>query len=223
MRIRKRCRQFEWVDTPTRRRCLLGALLLFTAIATPGCGEESARDKVFAVGLRSDAMDYHAAAQRASNWCWAACVQMALSTEGVSIPQATIVRDTFGVAVNMSGQPQHILQNLDGRHVQRDGVRHRLVATAGLGPPPKELLIRELKHNTPVIVGYPVQGRRIGHAVVVTAVICERTDSGTKLRRIMVRDPSPHFAEQEGKRRLSMQRYRRIEAYYTLTALPSDG
>jgi hypothetical protein len=96
-----------------------------------------------------------------------------------------------------------------------------LNATVGMGPPPGEVLLKWLSDDTPVIVGLPPQpGGDVGHAVVITAVIYERTADSIAVRSIMVRDPDPTYAADQGKRQLGADEYSGIETYYLVTEVP---
>jgi len=49
------------------------------------------------VGIPSNSMNYYAAGQNNSQWCWAASIQMVLNGYGVNINQEQIVARTYGI------------------------------------------------------------------------------------------------------------------------------
>ncbi len=82
-----------WRGWSAARRAGWIASLIIVALA--GCGGSTDTQRgvsgVQVMGLKSDRMRYHVSQQQASNWCWAACVQMVLSTQGIAASQAEIV------------------------------------------------------------------------------------------------------------------------------------
>jgi len=161
-------------------------------------------------------MNYHAAEQRATKWCWAACVQMALSAKGIEVDQADVVRNTFGTLVDSPGAKNDILANLNGWRVTRGGTHVYLSTQSVDGPPSFETLKMLLDSDTPVIIGIDYPQSEIGHAVVVTAVVYELTPEGPIVHRYLVRDPSPDYASTNGKRELSADEFNRVFQHYVI-------
>jgi hypothetical protein len=166
-------------------------------------------------------MNYHSAQQQASQWCWAACIQMALSTRGIDIPQERIVRQAFGESINHPGDVRDILKSLNGTMQDRSGRNWRLKAQLGLGPPSFELLRTQLERGIPLIVGVRNPGLQVGHAIVITAVVYVDTPDGPQMRRILVRDPSPSQIPTFGKRALTSEEFSDILVFYEILATPS--
>lgn len=186
-----------------------------------GCGNsEAPQDSaVQAIGLKTNTMNYHAAEQQTDNWCWAACIQMALSTKDIQIPQREIVAKAFeGQVWNRPGGPLDVLKSLDGWMTDRNGRRWRFRARPGFGPPKLELIQEQFVQNMPLIVGYDNPGQPVGHAVVITAVIYETTADGPRILRVMVRDPWPGGRGSRGKRMMSRDEFERIFIHYVVTA-----
>ena len=199
----------------TRYRLLLLTLPCLTVL---GCGQEgTSAHGVKAVGLRTERMNYYASAQQATNWCWAACVQMILSAHDVTVSQQEIVATVFGEVVNRPGQLQNIQAVLNTTWVDRRGMTKRVVATPRPGPPQVAELTELLRSETPVIVCYQPDDATVGHAVIVTAVITEATARGAHLVRLVVRDPWPEFSASLGKRTMSPSEHQTIWAYYVVT------
>ena len=147
------------------------------------------------VGIPSGTMDYYAAQQQNSQWCWAAAIQMVLNGYGVNINQEQIVartygRDPYGNLPNWPGSFQAIHRNLNNWGVDNSGQGYRVSASIGMGAPTPSLLISELSMGRPVIIGYRTGGNS-GHAVVVTAVSYVNGYNGPVIMSIVVRDPWP--------------------------------
>ena len=147
-----------------------------------------------------------AAEQQGQNWCWAACVQMVLSSKGIKVDQADVVQRTYGAVVDAPGGADAILNRLSGWFQTRSG-RMLLAASAVPGPMQQGLLYSYLKNQSPLILGVNYPGASIGHAVVVTAAIFKISDAGLELKEVIVRDPWPGHATQKGKRKLTPEEF----------------
>jgi len=147
-----------------------------------------------------------AAEQQGQNWCWAACVQMVLSTKGIKVNQADVVQRTYGAVVDAPGGLADIVTRMSGWFNTRSG-RTLLIASHVPGPLQPGLLYSYLKTQSPLILGVSYPGADIGHAVVVTAAVFKTGDAVLELREVVIRDPSPQFAAQKGKRTLTPQEF----------------
>ena len=139
-------------------------------------------------------MNYTASTQNNTQWCWAASIQMVLRYYGVYVTQEQIVKRSFGVTrngqlPNRTASPELITANLNKWGVDNRGQRYRVQATWGRHAPHPDMLIREMKADRPVIIGY--EGEDGGHAVVITAVGIANTNRGPAIEEIVVRDPWP--------------------------------
>ncbi len=206
-----------------RQTLVLAATL---SLVCTGCTDRtsysSKQPDLKAFGLKTDRMNYFAAAQNASNWCWAACIQMVLSSHGVTISQEEIVREAFGLAVNAPANGFVIDAVLNCERRDRRGRACRISSKGNSGPPPLEFLVQQLQHDAPVIVGYTPAGAPIGHAVIVTAVIVEQGAAGTQLVRMVVRDPWPSYSDEQGKRVMTPAEYRAIHGYHMISIAARD-
>ena len=147
------------------------------------------------VGIPSGEMDFVAAAQQSSQWCWAAAIQMVLGYHGVAITQQQIVARTYGMdwwgnLPDWAGSIEAITANLNNWSIDNYGQQYAVAATLNWGAPPPNVLINELWNRRPMIIGYR-SGPNSGHAVVVTAATYLNTVYGTMIRSIVVRDPWP--------------------------------
>lgn len=147
------------------------------------------------VGLPSEHMNYFSAAQKNSQWCWAAAIQMILNYYGVSISQEQIVARTYGTdpygnLPNWGGNLQNITANLNNWNVDNYGRHYSVMASLYSGAPTPTILLEELSHGRPVIIGYK-SGPNSGHAVVITAASYISTPNGPIIQSLIVRDPWP--------------------------------
>lgn len=192
-------------------------LLALSCLTVLGCGQDGTPPRgIRAVGLKTERMNYYASAQQASNWCWAACIQMILSAHDVSVAQQDVVATAFGQLVDRPGELQDIQAILNATWIDRFGNAKRVHAKPRQGPPPIEDLKSLLRNETPVIVCYMPPDAAVGHAVIVTAVISESTSQGEHLVRLVVRDPWPAYRAEKGKRTMSPDEYQSIWAYYVV-------
>ena len=185
-----------------RLRGIAGVAALSVVV---GCGGGSS-DQIFSVGIPTERMVEVAAEQQGQNWCWAACVQMVLSTKGIKVAQADVVQRTYGAVVDAPGGEDAILSRLSGWFQTRSG-KTLLAASVVQGPMQQGLLYSYLKNQSPLILGVSYPGASIGHAVVVTAAVFKVSDAGLELKEVVVRDPSPELAAQKGKRKLTREEF----------------
>lgn len=150
------------------------------------------------VGIPSGEMDFVAAAQQNSQWCWAAAIQMVLGYHGVAITQQQIVARTYGAdwwgnLPDWAGSIEAITTNLNNWSIDNYGQHYAVAATLNWGAPAPNVLIDELWNRRPVIISYQ-SGPSTNHAVVVTAATFSQTMFGTVIHSIVVRDPWPSTA-----------------------------
>ena len=141
-------------------------------------------------GIPEGRLDLVFAYQQASEWCWAACMQMVFTYWGHAVPQQEIVRQTWGSLANMPAQPQQIVADLNRPWTDLWGNRFRVRADCftASGADAAQDLAREM----PLIIG------SMGHAMVLSAVSYDRAPAGQGVvTGAIVRDPL------RGKRPLS--------------------
>ena len=147
------------------------------------------------VGIPSARMNFVAAAQENSQWCWAASIQMVLNYYGVSITQPQIVARTYGIdpygnLPDWPGSFQAITANLNNWSVDNTGRQYSVQASLNWGAPSPSILLQELSNGRPVIVGYRT-GENSGHAVVITAASYTVSNNGPIIQSVVARDPWP--------------------------------
>ena len=150
------------------------------------------------VGIPSGEMDFVAAAQQNSQWCWAAAIQMVMGYHGVAITQQQIVARTYGTdwwgnLPDWAGSIEAITANLNNWSIDNYGQQYVVAATLNWGAPAPSVLINELRNRRPMIIGYR-SGPNSNHAVVVTAATFSQTIFRTVIHSIVVRDPWPSAA-----------------------------
>ena len=147
------------------------------------------------VGIPSAKMNYFAAGQEQSQWCWAASIQMVLNYYGVDISQEQIVARTYGIdplgrLPNWTGSFEVITANLNNWSIDNRGRPYTVMASLRIGAPTPAILIQELSQQNPIIVGYR-SGPNSGHAVVVTGARFVPSPQGPIILSLVVRDPWP--------------------------------
>lgn len=147
------------------------------------------------VGIPAAQMNYFAAAQNNSQWCWAAAIQMVLNYYDVDITQEQIVARTYGTdpygnLPNWPGSFQAITVALNNWSIDNDGDPYQVMASLNWGAPTPSILLSELQAGRPVIVGYS-SGPNSGHAVVITAASFTSSSIGPIIQSVVVRDPWP--------------------------------
>lgn len=147
------------------------------------------------VGIPAVEMDYVAAAQGSSQWCWAAAIQMVLAYHGVGITQQQIVARSYGTdwwgnLPDWPGSFEVITRNLNNWSIDNYGQQYAVRADLIWGAPSPTVLIEELQYGRPMIIGYR-SGPASGHAVVLTAATYSLTPYGPVIHSVVVRDPWP--------------------------------
>ena len=146
-------------------------------------------------GIPSSQMNYFAAAQKRSQWCWAASIQMVLNYYGVYISQEQIVARTYGTdqygnLPDWPGSWQAITANLNNWNFDNAGRPYVVRASLKWGAPSPVVLLHELSSGRPVIAAYS-SGPNSGHAVVITGASYIQTYDGPIVQSVVVRDPWP--------------------------------
>lgn len=101
--------------------------------------------------------------QQASQWCWAACIQMIFNYYGYEMDQASIVNALWGDTVNLPGNHAIMLTALNAEWTDTNGTRFVVVAdTYNITI---EKAARDLSEDMPLIIG------TLGHAMVLTAML----------------------------------------------------
>jgi hypothetical protein len=123
--------------------------------------------------------------QHLSQWCWAACIETVFRYYGYIVPQADIVKQTWGVIVNRPADLSEILSNLNRLWVDDNGRRFLVsgdVLSANL-----VTAAQDLSQDMPLILGI------MGHAMVLTSLRWSTDVYGESIvTDAVVRDPSPN-------------------------------
>ena len=122
--------------------------------------------------------------QHNTQWCWAACIEMVFKYYGFHVPQEAIVQQTWGQIVNLPGQPNHILANLNRPWIDSNNNRFRVTGDSYSANP--ITAAQDLANNMPLIIG------TMGHAMVLTSLQYTRSRWGNgNVTAAIVRDPWP--------------------------------
>ncbi len=152
------------------------------------CGVTLSREEIAAKGI--------AATQEMTQWCWAACIQMAFRWHGYELAQERIVRAAYGRIVNLPAFGWTIHRRLaqswrdDLGSEFRGSSRTLMDFTRGIRPSPSigTRVRDELEKGYPLIIGTG------GHAMLLVAQeAVQRRSSGrvVAVNRIAVLDPWP--------------------------------
>jgi hypothetical protein len=132
------------------------------------------------------------AAQRASQWCWAASISMIFAYYGRPVSQERIVADVYGGIVNLPAGSGLVIASQLNRNWRDDYGRpfsSRVTAAydfdARVIALDNATIVRELDRARPMVVG------TVNHAVVATAVDYLSTPFGPNITAVGVFDPFP--------------------------------
>lgn len=205
--------------------------LWLTVFVLAVCSESTNGGRPQVVGVHRDRIEYVAAQQLRSNWCWAASLQMLLNYYDVDVDQVGLVARTKGSFPNGSlpnagGSERDVMARLNGKIVDKRGRHYELISRFGAGIPPPRLLVDELSRRRPLLVGY-VSGRdkkggKIRHMVLVEAAEFSIEPSGKLVVHSMaIREPSPNLAKTKGRVIVPAKRFAdSIDAYFTVRVRP---
>jgi hypothetical protein len=173
-------------------------------------------------------MNYFASVQQKPQWCWAASIQMVMNYYGVDIDQKQIVKRTYGVSngelPDWAASIETIHKNLNYKGVDNQGKMYIVNAQVGLNAPDPILLIEELSHKRPVVIGYKANFG--GHVVLITAVSYYESNKGPLIRSIVVRDPLPEINNQFDNGRIEYEAAtfaNLIQAYWLVRVFTTEN
>jgi len=163
----------------------LAALVLAIVLLAPGF----ARAGVF-VGIADQEFASHYRPQQATEWCWASCVEMALSWEGIAVSQESIVARCLGGEVNLGGEPDDMVASTNGIFRTTTGEAVLISGQFLRGAPTPTVLYNHLRRRKPVILLYE-RADGSGHAVLLTGIeVRIDPDDGVFVEQLHVFDPS---------------------------------
>lgn len=153
------------------------------------CNQFGYCQQICEAGYPSIVMQYVAARQRSTQWCWAACIEMAFGAFGFPVPQEQFVSQTYGGLVNMAGSNEAILRSINRSYVDAYGRRFQAFGeTVSMGV---AQMIQDLAVNCPMILCCNTGGM-VGHATVLTAINYTVDNlNQMQLNSVVVRDPWP--------------------------------
>lgn len=141
----------------------------------------------FVAAIATEKFRYFVARQNQDNWCWAACTQMVLNYQGVSVSQNDIVEKAFHTIVNRPADCSIITDAADGWEV--NGTVLKSFADGHIRAAE---MIDVLAHKYPLIIGLNMPNQNVGHCYVLTAIYFHYDDDGNVFPfKVALRDPWP--------------------------------
>lgn len=147
------------------------------------------------VGIETKVFNFFTAAQKNSNWCWAASIQMVLNYYGINITQEQIVlrtygRDRLGRIPDLPCTIETIHRNLNNWNIDNSGKSYSVSAYFGQGAPNAVQLVNQLALFKPIIIAYRYYD--VSHIMVITAVeYVKLLPDIIRIEKVIVRDPWP--------------------------------
>ncbi|MFN2370923.1 MAG: hypothetical protein ABR506_07180 [Candidatus Krumholzibacteriia bacterium] len=142
------------------------------------------------VGIPDQEFATYFRAQRASEWCWASCIEMAMAFAGIDLPQEQVVARTLGVGVNLGGKPADMVNGATGLFRALDGAPIRMAGRHLGGSPSADVLYNHLLRRSPAILLYK-RSDGTGHAVLLTGMsVTIDPEHGVMVHSLHVFDPS---------------------------------
>lgn len=144
------------------------------------------------VGVSSGSWSHIYSSQRASQWCWAASLQMLFASSDYYVDQTTIVRTAYGRVVNLPAFSARVIAALSNRDwVDEDGneFSSRLVAAydfyAGVAAINDAMILESLSQEQPMVVC------NRSHAMLAIGATFRDTQFGPQILDVAVFDPWP--------------------------------
>lgn len=152
--------------------------------------------------VKTDYFKEYVAQQRQSNWCWAACTQMVLNYQGVSVTQEEIVQRVFGAQYDRSGTAYDIAKGANGWTTKGCRISARIEEPKTVTP---NSLISDLRDKYPLVIGLKMPGQTVGHAYVLTGISFYIKNNNYYPHEVILRDPWP---ENESRQKLEWDDFR---------------
>ena len=146
------------------------------------------------VGIVKDDFKDHYRPQKEPLWCWASSASMALSYQGIDLPQEAIVQRVKGALVNGAGTPLEMVNATNGVFKDLGGKKTVVSGQLVMGAPNPAVLYNQLKQKKPVILTYQASPQ-FGHAVVLTGIDATVSDEGVQILKFHVIDESLIYKE----------------------------
>ncbi len=132
------------------------------------------------------------AAQKMSQWCWAACIEMVFAYYGYKVSQERIVQTIYGSVINLPALSGAVISSALDRDWVDDygkGFHSRLKAAydfdANVIAIDNNTIISSLNNEIPLIYG------NSSHAMVLTALVLWPTPVGPQIVNVDLMDPFP--------------------------------
>jgi hypothetical protein len=134
-------------------------------------------------GIQS--FSFQQAYQEQDEWCWASCISMVFGYYGHPVSQRRIVAEVWGEVVDMPGEPDQILSDLNRNWTDDRG--RRFTSRGDSFSANNFNAVKDLQNDQPLIVG------ALGHATVLTALTADSNlrTGAWQIVEAVVRDPWP--------------------------------
>jgi hypothetical protein len=131
--------------------------------------------------------------QRESQWCWAACLQMALNFYGFNETQESIVEKVFGTQMNHVGSRSDLDIGVSGSQLPLSQHSAFVVRTLDIEFTERNI-IDALSKAHPMVLGMKNQHQQwTGHDyLIIGAVMRNRSESDAEILSLKVINPSRH-------------------------------
>lgn len=174
------------------RPIFLGLIVCFLAVPGPA----AAADQF--VGIPAGEFADHYRPQRAARWCWASCLEMALSYAGIAVPQEELVARGGDRSGRLGALPSDVIRSANGLFETTCGVPALVSGQFVAGAPPAAVLYNHLRRRAPAILLYE-RDQGDGHAVLVTGIeVASDPEHGITVTSLHVFDPSLGAADLGG-------------------------
>lgn len=121
------------------------------------------------VGIQRADFQPHHRDQRGLMTCWASCVEMILSYEGIRLPEEAVVARVRGIPIDGAGNLTEMVKSTNGIFLDTQGRTAVVSGQFCYGEPIKTVLYNHLRRNKPIILTYQ-NGPWAGHAVVLVGI-----------------------------------------------------
>lgn len=143
-------------------------------------------DGSISVACVNDYMEKCHHRQYKDNWCWAACVQMVLDYNGISVSQSSIVERAYGDDYDFTANKNNIVDAINGWNVGGYSVRASYERYKNA-----KTLINAIANGRPLIIGLNERYTSMGHAYVLTHIFFTKDYNGNMTpTRVVVINPA---------------------------------
>ena len=131
--------------------------------------------------------------QVGDNWCWAACIQMVLEYQGMHVSQSSIVKRAYGDTYDITANKKDIVRALNGWYKDGHIIYARYETFKSV-----DILVNDLVHRYPIIVGLNERGGSVGHSYVLSHIYFTKDYYGNlQPFKVVVVNPAKSYSQEE--------------------------